>query len=485
MPTPPTGRPPRDRQRGPAWDEDEETPPPERARRPRPWPPALPARDVDDEEDEEDEEDETVKPPVPQPITRRRLPDGPNPLDDPRAPSVLRRDRQDEPPRPPRPSPPPSERWDQQREYDRGMDAGSGRRPPRSAPDEESAELPYPDDSQAYQQQYGPPGYEDRYQHDRYDDDRYGGDYRGGPPRGARRNPRSQRYEDDDWDRRGQRRGRPRGSAEPYGGSPYGDGPHGEGPYGARERRRSPQRDRPRHREPWQEWRDTAAQWLSASLPVPGAKGRRFPLIFLLIALVLVGLAGASLLLGPKLLNRVGGGSGNSSVPPGPYTPGPTPTTQAGFKKFVSAGSNYSLDYPQGWTATNQAQTVQGQPDDVEIFSTPTQGAPDSLVVEQPGADANVADTDIISSEVQAAQQGGVTFTPTSTIPIQVNIGGEYWLRLDYTVSGGGQQTHEAIFAGHHEGRAYVIALVSGADTFEGDYATYFRPALNSFRFNA
>lgn len=107
------------------------------------------------------------------------------------------------------------------------------------------------------------------------------------------------------------------------------------------------------------------------------------------------------------------------------------------------------------------------------------------MVVEQPAAANSTADPTVIADEVDAAQQGGVTFTPTSSIAIQVNIGGEYWQRMDYTVVNNGQTTHEAICAGHHEGRAYVIVLASGADTFAGDYASYFQPALKSFRFNS
>lgn len=249
--------------------------------------------------------------------------------------------------------------------------------------------------------------------------------------------------------------------------------------------RRAPaERRRGTNREQWVEWRDTAARFLSSAVPVPGSRGRRFP-VALLLALALLGaLAVGGVFLGPTLLHRLPGVSTGYSSPPGTYTPGPTPPPQPGFKKFVSSRSNYSMDYPQSWIVSSEQQTAGGKPDALDIFTPQTSTGLESMLVEQPAAAANSPDAAIIASEVVAAEQSGATFAPTSTIPIQINIGGEFWQRLDYTVTSSGQTSHEAIFAGHHEGRAYVLVLAGAANAFAADYSADFAPALASFRFN-
>ncbi len=223
--------------------------------------------------------------------------------------------------------------------------------------------------------------------------------------------------------------------------------------------------------------------WLSASLPVPGMKKKRFPVVLALLA-VLVILAIPAALFGPKALAYVSGGANGYTSLKGTYTPGPTPPAQAHFKKFVS-GSRYSMDYPDQWSTSNKQQSVQGQPDTIDIFAPTTASGFSSMLVEQATAAGSVSDQDIITNEVAAAAQNGVVFTPTSTGTTQVNIGGEYWQRRDYVVTGGTSPSlHEAILAGHHQGRSYVIVLVSAADSFASDAALYFTPALTSFRFN-
>ncbi len=411
----------------------------------------------------------TQTPRVPRPATGRGAPDRPNPLSDPRAPTFLRRTPRSEPPRAPRRSEPVRERRDRGRGYGEAG-YGEGGYAAEGGDEDDYGDEPYRD--AASRDRRGPASSR------RYGDDPRArrGPYEAGP-RAEGRPPsrgRPRDYDERGYDARGyDDRGAAQGYADPY------------GPYDDWQRRAPAPPAHGRYREQWEEWRDTAAQWLSASLPVPGQRGRRFPVVLLLALVLLAGVVAAGVLLGPKVLSHLNGASTGFTEPPGTYTPGPTPSAQAGFKRFVNAGSNYSIDYPQGWTVSSEPQTVQGQPDAIDLFSPGTVGTFNSMVVEQPAAANSTADPTVIADEVDAAQQGGVTFTPTSSIAIQVNIGGEYWQRMDYTVVNNGQTTHEAICAGHHEGRAYVIVLASGADTFAGDYASYFQPALKSFRFNS
>jgi hypothetical protein len=226
--------------------------------------------------------------------------------------------------------------------------------------------------------------------------------------------------------------------------------------------------------------------WLSASLPIPGTgpKKRRVPVVLVLVVALMV-LAVPGVLFGPKLIAKVQGTNGGAySGPKGTFTPGPTPKAQSHFKKYVSERSLYSMDYPDTWAIASKEQSVQGRYDHIDVFAPATQGAVNSMLVEQAAAAAEVADAEVIASEVAGAQQNGITFKPTADKPVPVNVGGEFWQRQDFTVTGGGVTVHEAILAGHHQGRSYVIVLVSSTAAFSGDSTKYFSPALKSFRFN-
>jgi hypothetical protein len=228
--------------------------------------------------------------------------------------------------------------------------------------------------------------------------------------------------------------------------------------------------------------------WLSSSMAVPGHKGRHIPvaLMLILVLLALAGLAVPAVRYGPQLLARATGGT-SSDVQglPGAYTPGPTPPPQPGFKAFASPHSNYSIDVPQAWAASTQTSTVGGQPDYIDLFAPSTPGSMDSMLVELTEASDSLANADIVSGEVASAQQSGATFAPVVGSDVLVAVSGELWQRTDYLVTSNGATTYEAILAGHHEGHAYVIVLAGGADTFAADNASYFAPALASFRFNS
>lgn len=213
------------------------------------------------------------------------------------------------------------------------------------------------------------------------------------------------------------------------------------------------------------------------------APARRLPLIALLGILVVV-LAVPGVLLGPKVLAKLGvGAAAPYQGPKGTYTPGPTPTTLPNFKKFVSARALYSMDYPAAWTVSAKEQTVQGQYDHIDVFMAAPTNASTAIYVEQAGAASSVSDADVIASEVAGVQQAGVTLTLTASAAPTQNIGGEIWQQRDYLVNGNGPATHEAILAGHHAGRSYVILLVSAPGDFAGDTTASFTPALKSFRF--
>ena len=82
-----------------------------------------------------------------------------------------------------------------------------------------------------------------------------------------------------------------------------------------------------------------------------------------------------------------------------------------------------------------------------------------------------------------AAQQQNITFTESTSASRTQTIGGEQWQRREYDVTDKGVTLHMVILACHHQGRAYVIVLVSRTTTFTQDDTGIFEPMLKSFAF--
>ena len=82
-----------------------------------------------------------------------------------------------------------------------------------------------------------------------------------------------------------------------------------------------------------------------------------------------------------------------------------------------------------------------------------------------------------------AAQQQNITFTENTSAAQTQTIGGETWQRREYDVSDKGVTLHMVILACHHQGRAYVIVLVSKNTTFNQDDSGIFQPMLKTFTF--
>lgn len=215
----------------------------------------------------------------------------------------------------------------------------------------------------------------------------------------------------------------------------------------------------------------------------PKQKGRKGVFIALGLVVLLV-LVGGGALIGPRLLSHVDPGLG-AQVSNDPYTPlaGPSPTPPANFTAYASTRIGYSLDYPTGWSKSQETETVQGQPDDLDVFLQSTQSGAASFYVEQSAAAANVSDEQVIASEVGGAQQNGVTLTPIAGLPATAAIGGVEWQRADYTVTASGATSHEVILACHHANHSFVIVYIAPTSAFDTDLSTYFTPLLRSFRF--
>jgi hypothetical protein len=103
--------------------------------------------------------------------------------------------------------------------------------------------------------------------------------------------------------------------------------------------------------------------------------------------------------------------------------------------------------------------------------------------IEQAQAACALSDVNIIQGEVAAAQQQNITFTESASAARTQTIGGEQWQRREYAVSDKGVTLHMVILACHHQGRAYVIVLVSRTTTFAQDDTGIFEPMLKSFTF--
>jgi hypothetical protein len=222
--------------------------------------------------------------------------------------------------------------------------------------------------------------------------------------------------------------------------------------------------------------------------PEESAKGksssRRIVTTVVVLLVVLTAVVAGVIAVAPRVLNRLNpsGTTGSSSLctASGTATNGTPPTPEAHLKQFASSRSRYGVNYPETWTVEPQQKAASGY-DYIDVYTLPNSST--LVSIEQAQAACALSDTNIIQGEVAAAQQQSITFTESTTAAKTQNIGGEQWQRREYDVSDKGVTLHMVILACHHQGRAYVIVLVSRTSTYTQDNTGIFQPMLKSFTF--
>lgn len=294
----------------------------------------------------------------------------------------------------------------------------------------------------------------------------------------------------DDYDRYGRSSGRGQGAS--YDGGGYGRGSHDN--YGRRQDGRGyddyDESGDGQGRSWQQRWSETIGSMRIPGLRSPqegdsadGTSSRRrvTTLVFLLVLAVAV--VGAGIYAGPRILARLRPTAASSTLctPAGSTAPGVVPTATANQKLFTSTRSHYGVNYPETWTVEPQQKAAAGY-DYIDAFTLPNSS---TLVnIEQPQAACALTDVNIIQGEVAVAQKQNITFTEVTSAATTQTIGGEQWQRREYDVTDSGVALHMVILACHHQGRAYVIVLVSRATTFKTDDSGIFEPMLKSFAFS-
>ncbi|MEO7003411.1 MAG: zinc ribbon domain-containing protein [Ktedonobacterales bacterium] len=227
-----------------------------------------------------------------------------------------------------------------------------------------------------------------------------------------------------------------------------------------------------------------------AAKPAEARRGAVGIVIGVIAVLLLIAIV-ASILFIPQIRRHIpglSGGAGSSSSPGtsapfATYTAGPTPTVLPNDKQFSSTQSQYILNYPTGWKAANQSNVNGGQYDNYDTFSQ-TNGVA-TIGVEQAGEFASSSDQQIIQSEVDSVKAALKTVTVTQIGGlVSQNVGGETWQRAEYTVVNGNATWHMSLLACHHNGKGYAIVLLDTASNFHADDQTIFEPTLKSFRFS-
>ena len=317
---------------------------------------------------------------------------------------------------------------------------------------------------------------------------------------------RSRRSQPSSADNRYSRSSASRGRSydEDYGSGFYGGGYSDE--YGA-QRQRGPRQDYDRRMPPeddssWyhqvgsrarslqQRWGETLS-----SVRIPGfrssedaAKGksssRRIVTTVVVLLVLLTAVVAGGIVLAPRVLNRLNPSGATTSsalcTASGSATNGTVPTPGAHLKQFASSRSRYGVNYPETWTVEPQQKAASGY-DYIDVYTLPNSST--LVSVEQAQAACALSDVNIIQGEVAAAQQQNITFTESAAAARTQTIGGEQWQRREYDVSDKGVTLHMVILACHHQGRAYVIVLVSRTTTFTQDNTGIFEPMLKSFTF--
>ena len=211
--------------------------------------------------------------------------------------------------------------------------------------------------------------------------------------------------------------------------------------------------------------------------PAKGGQRGKFIALAVFLALLLVG---SGVLMAPKLLSK---SSPTTSTLPSSfatYTPGATPTPAANYTLFTSKRSAYILTYPQDWSASEQPSS---SGDNLDVFAGI--GGMPMLRVEQATGFAGASDEDVINGEVASAKKIDSTavYTENLSAATTVAIGGEQWMRREFDVTSAGVKYHMAIMSCHHNGKGYVIVLVTAPADFAKENSGPFKTMLASFRF--
>lgn len=214
------------------------------------------------------------------------------------------------------------------------------------------------------------------------------------------------------------------------------------------------------------------------------SSSRRIVTTIVVVLVLLTAVVAGAVVLAPKALNRLNpsGATASSALctASGQATNGAVPTPGAHLKQFSSSRSRYGVNYPETWTVEPQQKAASGY-DYIDVYTLPNSST--LVSIEQAQAACALSDVNIIQGEVSAAQQQNITFTESTSAARTQTIGGEQWQRREYDVSDKGVTLHMVILACHHQGRAYVIVLVSRTTTFTQDDTGIFEPMLKSFAF--
>lgn len=239
-----------------------------------------------------------------------------------------------------------------------------------------------------------------------------------------------------------------------------------------------------------QRWGETLGSVRIPGLRSPdeSAKGksssRRIVTTVVVLLVLVTAIVAGAIAVAPRVLNKLNPSGATASSPlctaSGPATNGTPPTPGAHLKQFASSRSRYGVNYPETWTVEPQQKAASGY-DYIDVYTLPNSS---SLVsIEQAQAACALSDVNIIQGEVAAAQQQNITFSESAAAAKTQTIGGQQWQRREYDVSDKGVTLHMVILACHHQGRAYVIVLVSRTTTFTQDDTGIFEPMLKSFTF--
>ena len=214
------------------------------------------------------------------------------------------------------------------------------------------------------------------------------------------------------------------------------------------------------------------------------SSSRRIVTTVVVLLVLLTAVVAGAIVLAPRVLNRLNppGATASSALctASGPATNGTVPTPGAHLKQFASSRSRYGVNYPETWTVEPEQKAASGY-DYIDVYTLPNSST--LVSIEQAQAACALTDVNIIQGEVAAAQQQNITFTESASAARTQTIGGEQWQRREYDVTDKGVTLHMVILACHHQGRAYVIVLVSRTTTFTQDDTGIFEPMLKSFTF--
>jgi zinc-ribbon domain len=223
----------------------------------------------------------------------------------------------------------------------------------------------------------------------------------------------------------------------------------------------------------------------------PGGPGRkqpqrrrRSPLFGVALGLVALVLVAAGVVERHALSQLVHRLTAGSPTPPpvfATYTPGPTPTVLPNYKQWANTHAGYVMNYPQQWIEKTDNSPSGGQSDYTDTFQQTSPFI--EFAIEQAQVNGSQTDQAVIDAEVHAAEQKGTTFTLTPGSTQNVAVGGEQWLREEYDGTVSGVQFHFALLSTHHQGRSYVIAMLAQSASFTNLDKTVFQPVLRSFRF--